>query len=231
MTIIQDISAGLTDLARELIARGMAEAVMLGDWSFQVGTYGFNPLLPEETFDVDFTLQALTAPVGGTRLLGRVLDSGFGASVALTATPGLLQVNGLTASTISLAKKWLVISGSTNPLLNGTWVISGRVSTTAALISNPMVTALDAGPLSWELREAVCLNPNPRAVDFHGTLAAPDGTIDGLQLGEVGIFCRVLRAPSAPFLVGSDVMFAHANHPAIAKFAELRLGHHVCVQC
>ena len=230
MAIIQDISAGLTDLARELIARGLAEAVMLGDWSFQVGTYGFNPLNPAETFDVDFALQALTAPVGGTRYLGIVLDSGFGASVALTATPGLLQVNGLTASTLSVARKWLRISGSANPLLNGTWVISARVSPTSVLISNPMVTTADAGPLTWELREAVCLNPNPRAIDFQGVLDAPDVTIDGLELGEVGVFCRVLRAPSAPFLVGSDVMFAHANHPAIAKFAEMRIAHHVCVQ-
>jgi len=231
MPIIQDISAGLTDYARDLIARGLAEAVMLGDWSFQVGTYGFLPLFPDQVFPVDFALQSLTAPVGGTRLLGRLLDSGFGASVALTATPGILQVNGLTASTVDTARKWLVISGSTNPLLNGTWVISGRVSSTSMLISNPMVTTADAGPLSWQLREAVCLNPNPQAIDFQGLLAAPDVTVDGLQLGEVGIFCRVLRAPSVPGLVGTSLMFAHANHPAIAKFTEMALAHHVCVQC
>ena len=231
MPIIQDISAGLTDYARELIARGLAEAVMLGDWSFQVGTYGYKPLFPDEVFPVDFSLQSLTAPVGGTRLLGRVLDNGFGASVALTATPGFLQVNGLTASTISMADKWLVISGSTNPLLNGTWVVSARVSSTSILISNPMVTVADAGPLSWQLREAVCLNPNPRAIDFQGHLDSPDVTIDGLQLGEVGIFGRVLRAPSVPGLVGTSLMFAHANHPAIAKFAEMDLTHHVCTQC
>lgn len=203
---------------------------MLGDWSFQVGTYGFDPMDPTDVYDVDFSLQTLTAPVGGTRYLGRVLDSGFGASIALTATPGIVQVNGLTASTNSMARKWLRISGSGNPLVNGTWVVSARVSSTAILISNPMVTAIDAGPLSWELREAVCLNPNPRAIDFHGNIEAPDATVDGLELGEIGIFCRVLRAPSVPGLVGTTVMFAHANHPAIAKFAEMYLGQHVCVQ-
>jgi hypothetical protein len=230
MTIIQDISAGLTDYARELVARGLAEAVMLGDWSFQVGTYGFDPLAPDETYDVDFTQQTLTAPVGGTRYLGRVVDSGIGVSVALTATPGILQVNGLPSSTISMANKWLRLSGSTNPLLNGTWVVGARVSSTSVYISNPMVTTADAGPLSWELREAVCLRPNPRAIDFHGNIELIDAT-NGLELGEIGVFCRVLRAPSVPSLVGTGLMFAHAHHPAIAKFAEMSLGQHVCVQC
>ncbi len=230
MTLIQSVSAGLTDYARELLARGLAEAVLLGDWSFQVGTYGFDPLNPDEVFDVDFALQALNSPVGGTRYLGRVLDSGFGASVALTATPGFLQVNGLTSSTTSMARKWLRLSGSANPLLNGTWVVSARVSATSILISNPMVTTADAGPLSWELREAVAMNPNPRAVDYHGNIMAPDATVDGLELGEVGIFGRVLRAPSVPLLVGTSILYAHAHHVALAKFAEMQIGYHCCVQ-
>lgn len=230
MTIIQSLSAGLTDYARELTARGLAEAVLLGDWSWQVGSYGFDPLNPDEVFPVNFALQTLNSPQGGTRYLGRVLSSGVGISVALTATPGILQVNGLPSSTVSMARKWLRISGSANPLLNGTWVVSRRLTATSIEISNPMVTTADAGPLSWELREACVMQPNPRALDFHGVLSSPDLTVDEQELGEVGVFCRILRAPSEPGLVGLSVMFAHAHHVALAKSTEMTVGYHICIQ-
>lgn len=230
MAIIQSISAGLTDLAREYRARAETEGFLLGDWSFQVGTDGFDPVSPDEATDVDFSLQALGSPVGGTRYLGRVLSSGAGATVTpVPNSGGLVTVTGLTGIPNSIAKRWLRISGSADPNANGTWVISSFNSTTSVDISNPLLDAADAG-LNWELREACILNPNDKAVDFHGRLEAPDATVDDQQLGEIGIFCRILSAPTDPSLIGTTLLFANSHTPAFAKMAEMTVGYHICVQ-
>jgi hypothetical protein len=227
--IIQEIDAGLTDLARELRARGEAEGVVLGDWSFQVGTDGFDPLAPDEVTDVDYSLQTLSSPVGGTRYLGRVLDTGAAASVTVL-TDGFMQVDGLAAIPANTYNRWLRVYGSADPLINGTWVISQYNSATSVTVYNPLATADDAGPLSWELREACVLRPNDKALSFHGRLLAPDATVDGQELGEAGVFGRVLLAPTEPGLVGSSVLFAVSHYPAYAKFAEMIANYHVAVQ-
>lgn len=229
MPILQSISAVKTDFARTLDARGAAESVLLGDWSFQIGTSGYDTLDPNLAMDVDSTLQALLAPTGGQRFLGRVTVSGFGASVALTATPGIVQVNGLTGIPNSAARRWLRIFGSGSATINGTWFISQWLSATSVLVHNPLATASDAGPLSYELREACVMRPNPQAVDFHGRVLETEA--NGLQLGEVGIFCRVLRAPvTEPGLLGTAVLYANAHHPALSKFPEMVVNYHACCQ-
>lgn len=231
MAIIQSISAGLTDLAREIRARTETEGFLLGDWNFQVGTDGFEGFDPTLATDVDFSLQALGSPAGGTRFLGRVLASGGAAALTPIANSGgLVDVTGLVGIPNSINKRWLRISGSGDVNANGTWVISQWISSTQVYIHNPLLTAPDAGPLSWELREACVLNPNPRAVDFHGRLEAPDATVDDTELGEVGVFCRILKAPSAPSLLGTTLLFANSHHPAFAKMAEMTVGYHICVQ-
>jgi hypothetical protein len=223
------LSAKLTDYARTMLARGVAEGVLLGDWSFQVGTGGFDPLNPDQVTEVDSNLQALVAPVGGRRELGRVLDSGAGASIALTSTPGILQVNGLVLPVVT-APRWLSLSGSADPNVNGLWFVSGYEGDFSPFmfISNPLVDAPDAGPLNWELREFCMQYPNPRAVDFHGVLG--DSDCNGEDLGEVGIFCRVLRAPTDSFLLGQTLMYANCHHVARVKVPESHHGLHVCVQ-
>lgn len=229
MTIIQSLDAGLTDLARELRVRGETEGVVFGDWHFQVGTDGFDPLNPDQVTPVDYTLQSLSAPLGGDRYLGRVLSSGAAASVTVLSD-GLVQIDGLSGVPESITNKWVRISGSANANLNGTWIVSERVSATSVLAYNPLADADDLGPLNWELRESCILRPNPRATDFHGRLLAPDATADGQQLGQIGVFCRVLQAPSDPSLIGTTVLFCVAHYPALGKFAEATINYHVCVQ-
>jgi hypothetical protein len=229
MTIIQSISAGLTEYARELRARGEAEGVVMGDWSFQVGTDGFEALNPDTATAVDFTQQALSAAVGGTRYLGRVVSSGAAASTSIISD-GHVQINGLSGIAESITNKWLRISGSADTAVNGTWIIGQWVSATSVIVYNPLMTADDAGPLSWELREACVLRPNLRAPDFHGRLLAPDATVDGQELGQVGIFGRVIAAPTDPALLGLDVLWAVAHHPAIAKFDEMTVNYHIVIQ-
>ena len=230
MAIIQSISAGLTDLAREYRARAETEGFLLGDWNFQVGTDGFEVLNPDVATEVDFSLQSLGTPAGSTRYLGRVIGSGVGAvGTPLASSGGQVTVTGLTGIPNSIAKRWLRIFGSADPNMNGTWVVSQFNSSTSVDISNPLLDAAD-NALNWELREACVLGPNPNSVDFHGRLEAPDATVDDLQLGEVGIFCRLLRAPTAPSLVGTALLFANSHHPAFAKMAEMTVGYHICVQ-
>jgi hypothetical protein len=227
---IQSISAGLTDLAREYRARAETEGILLGDWSFQVGTDGFEALNPDVATDVDFSLQVLGTPVGSTRYLGRVIGSGVGAvATPLPNSGDQVTVTGLTGIPNSISKRWLRIFGSADPNMNGTWVISKFNSATSVDIHNPLLTASD-NALNWELREACILNPNTEAVDFHGRLESPDATVDNLQLGEVGIFCRILKAPSVPGLVGTALLFANSHHPAFAKMDTMTVGYHICVQ-
>jgi hypothetical protein len=215
-----------TDLARGLDARGLAEGVMVGDWSFQVGTGGFGPALEATT--IDPTMQSLISPVGGTRQLGYVLFSGGGASLAAGGTSGLWVVSGLAVSG-SLVGRWLRLSGSANPSVNGLWLISEAIDATSVVISNPLLTTADTG-LAWEVRESCCLRPNGRSASFYCRLAAPDASVDGQELGEVGIFGRVLRSPSDTGLLGQTVLWAVAHHPAIIKDSEQALTHHVVVQ-
>lgn len=227
---IQSISAVLTDYARQLIARGLTEGVVLGDWSFQVGTDGFDSGDPRVAEDVDSSLQVLGAAVGGTRYLGRILSSGFGASAALTAEAGVIQINGLAGIPNAISKRWLRVSGAGSANLNGVWNIREWVSATSVRVNAPLVTALDAGPLGWEFREACMLQPNNKAVSFHGRLLRNDATVDGQELGELGIFCRVIRAPGSPGLLGDSLLFANAHHPAVTKAAESVISYHCIVQ-
>lgn len=229
MAIIQSISAVLTDAARHIIARSLAEGITLGDWSFQVGTGGFNLLDPTLAEPVDSSLQNLLAPVGTEMPLGRSLLSGGAASAALTAEPGVIQIDGLSAIPLSAVTKWLTISGAGSPTLNGSWVVRQVLSATSVLVNAPLVTAPDAGPLSWELRESVTLRPNSSAVCFHGRLPETSAA-DGLELGEVAIYCRVLRAPADPSLEGSSYLFANSHHPAMAKNSQMSVNYYVCVQ-
>lgn len=223
------IDAGLTDFARQLQARANAEGVMLGDWSFQVGTDGYDMGTPTLAEDVDPSLQVLGAPAGGSRLLGRALTSGAAASVTLIS-PGVFEVSGLAAIPSMIYRRWLSISGSADPLLNGTWLITSWVSATTVRIYNPLATAGDVGPLAWTLRSSVALSPNPRATAFHARLEAVDATVDGLTLGEIGIFGRVLRAPSDPGIVGNAFLFATTHHAAIVKAPGVFLTFFICVQ-
>jgi len=227
--IIQSVSAGLTNLGRELRVRGETEALVLGDWTFQVGTDGFDPMNPDEATDVDFSSQVLSAPVGGTRYLGRVLSSGAAASATVLGD-GLVQVDGLAGIPVSVSNRWIRLSGSADPFVNGTWVLSQFLSPTSVIIYNPLMTASDPGPLNWELREACLLRPNIRAIDFHGRVLAPDATVDNQELGQVGVFARVIKAPTVPSLLGLNILFAVAHHPAIAKFEEMAINYHICVQ-
>ncbi len=228
---IQSVSALLTDYARSLLGRGLAEGVLLGDWHFQVGTGGFEPLSPDVVTEVDPLAQALVSPVGGNRLLGRVLYSGSGASVSLTDTPGIVQVTGVSVSggvPEVTANRWLCLSGSASAETNGTWFIGDYVDYNTVQIANPLMTDADAGPLTWEIREFCMQYPNARSVAFQGVLGAGDA--NGSDLGEVGIFCRVLRAPTDPSLVGQTLLYAHTHHVACVKVPQSTIAYHVVVQ-
>lgn len=229
MAIIQSISALLTDTARTFNAKAMAEGLQLGDWSFQIGTAGFVVLTPDETIPVDQTQQALLAPIGGTRFLGRVLASGFGASVTMGPGAGYITINGLTGMTSAISRRWLRLYGSADPNINGTWVIAAFVSSSSVVLHNPLATLPEVGPLGWELREACVAYPNGSAVAFHGRIEGVD-VANNNELGEVGIFGRVIRSPIDPALLGTTLLFANAHFPARAKFAEMTLNLHVCVQ-
>lgn len=221
----------LTDEARKMEARADAEDITLGDWHWQVGTSGFNGGDPTLATAVDPTLQALVAPVGGTRFLGRVLSSGAGATIThTTGFEGIVQVNGLSAMPSNAAHRWLRLSGSGNPAVNGTWLISKWLSATSVLICAPLVVVNDAGPLNWEFREACIFRPNPRARSFHGRLLDTGDAADGLRLGEVGIFCRVIRSSFDPGLLGNSLLYSVAHVPARTKVPEGRLSFHCVTQ-
>lgn len=229
MAIIQSIDAGLTDLGRELRVRGETEGLVFGDWTFRVGTDGFGPG-PTDITPVDFSQQALSAPLGNRRSLGRVLDSGAGTATVTVLSDGFVQVDGLSNIPVSIQNRWLTLSGSADPLINGTWVISEYNSATSVNVYNPLATADEATPIDWELRENCLIRPNDKAIDFYGRLPAPDAVTDLQELGQVGVFARVIRAPTEPSLVGLSFLFAVAHHPALAKFEELAINYHICVQ-
>jgi len=138
-------------------------------------------------------------------------------------------VNGLVGMTSAISRRWLRLYGSADPNINGTWVISSFLSATSVVLHNPLATLADVGPLGWELREACVAYPNDKAVAFHGRVEGVD-VANNNQLGEVGIFGRVIRSPIEPLLLGTTLLFANAHFPARAKFAEMILNLHVCVQ-
>ncbi len=228
MTLLAGLSAMKTDYARELEARGEAEGVELGDWSFQVGDAGFNPADPEDVTDADPSLQALESPVGGSRPLGLLVSSGGAAALAL-GSGGVVTVTGLTGMPESSARRWLRFTGSGDPNVNGSWVIRRWLSATSVEIINPLLAAPAAG-VSWEFRENCVLNPNVRAASFYCRLAPADATVDGTELGEVGIFGRVLRAPTDPALVGAEFLYCVAHMNPVVKVPEMALSRFVTVQ-
>lgn len=223
------ISAALTDLGRKYHAHALAQGLTLGDWSFQVGTTGFDVLDPTQALPVDSSDQALAAPVGGSRKLGRVLSSGA-AATATKLSNGVVQIDGLSSITSAVSGRWMTISGAVDSGLNGTWVIRRWVSADRVEIEAPLMTASsEAGPLGWELREACILRPNKRAISFQCVIPGTDAT-DGLILGEIGIFCRVIRDSTSLGVLGDTILFAIAHHPAQTKDTETRIIQHIAVQ-
>lgn len=229
MTTISALSAMKTDLARKLDARGVAEGVLLGDWTFQVGTGGYNPASPDQVTAVDPTLQALVAPVGGSRPLGRLVSSGAGASVVAGPTAGTMLVTGLSGIPVSAVMRWLRLTSSGSALVDGTWLIVEWVSATSVVVANPL-NFPSAGPANWEFREAVTGRPNERASSFFCRLLKNDATSDGHEYGEIGVFCRVLRAPTDPPLVGSPVLYCVAHHVGMVKTPDGVIDRHVVSQ-
>lgn len=221
--------ARMTSLARHLTARAQLEGIGLGDWSYQVGTGGYNLLSPLEALPIDPTEQTLSASVGGDRALGRVLVSGIGASIVPSVNPGFCDVTGLTAVPSLVTTRWLRLSGSADPNINGTWRIGVRTSASAVMIENPLVSISDLGPLNWEIREACVLLPNGRAPDFQARVVGTD-PIDDIEIGQVGVFCRVLRSPADPLLIGTPLLYARANHPPKIKTSDSAVTWHLCVQ-
>jgi hypothetical protein len=224
------LSAVLTKVARMLSARAYTEGVVLGDWTFQCGSGGFNNLNPFDITEVDPTLQTLLSPIGDQKPLGRVRSSGSGAS-ALNLGNGLVQVEGLVGIPAT-PNRHLTISGAISPNLDGTWAIRERIDDTSVVIYAPLVTNA-GGSLDWEFRDLCIARPNDKATDFHCRLEAADAV--GLEIGEVAVFARLIVAPSSPIFPlpvakGDRFLFAKAHMPPVAKSSEMALNFHVCVQ-
>lgn len=222
------LDAGTTDLGRELHARSDAEGVLLGDWSIQIGTYGFDPLDPTMVLPTDYTLQALVSPLGTKIPLGLVDSSGTGVA-ATVGSDGHVTLTGLTGMTPSIINKWIRIS-SGSPEANGTWIVSSYIDATSVTIYNPLLTVDEAGPLDWELRLSCILKPNDRAASYYARFPDPDPATDGNDIGEVGLFARVIASPTDPSILGNEVLYAVAHHPAVHKSANMALSYHVVVQ-
>lgn len=231
-----DPDSRLTLLARQIRTRARNEVIVLGDWRFQVGEDGFDPMNPDDVIPVDIEEQSLGSPIGGLRHLGLVeedLDtfapiSGASAAVAPAATAGYLTVTGLAGIPVHAGRRWLTLSGSADVGKNGLWKISRWISATSVEIYAPLAVGADAGPLAWELRRAVMGRPNARALSFYSRFVDTD--LVGETLGEVGIFCRVLRSDTDPDLLGQTILFAVGHYPAIIKTNDMFLGRHVVVQ-
>ena len=201
--------------------------LVMGDWSFKVGSGGFDVLDPVEAIPVDIEATDLDTPLGGTRVLGRTVASGSGAS-ATNLGSGLVQINGLASVPASAVRKWLHISGSSDTGLNGLWVVRQWISATSVIVYAPLATTV-AGSLAWDLRSNCVMRPNDRSSSFQCVLPLVDATIDGQNLGEVGIFGRVIVDPLG-LSTEQSFLFAIANHAAIFKDSTTKVTHHVVVQ-
>lgn len=226
------LSAYLTDLARKLIARGLTEGVTLGDWKYQVGSGGYNPLNPTELLDVDPSAQALISPLGTPTPLGVVTEMNLSATATPTGEPGVLQVDGLSNIPEVIARKYLSLYSS-DPAINGTWLIRERLSATSVTVNAVQTEIADPGPFPWELRQDCLLRPNRAATDFRVRLAQTE--MVGEQISEVAIFCRIIRSPAIlgwplPIDPGQQFMFANCHFPPVTKDSNTILNLHVCVQ-
>ena len=209
-------------------ALSLTSPIVLGDYSFQVGTGGFDALAPETALPVDPEATGLSTPLDVRRPLGRVVSSGSGASVALV--DGKVVVSGLTGIPDRAVGKWLTLSGSASGDINGTWVINEWVSADTVVLYNPLVEADDAGPLDWEFRTKCTVPVSETATAFHVYLPFPFPELDDNDLGEVAIFARVIHSPSIPFIAGQELLLCLVHHPSMVKHDENVISHYVCVQ-
>lgn len=216
------ISASLADYARDLDALGLTQTMVLGDWSYKVGTGGLDVGDPLLVLPVNPAASDLIAPVGGTRPLGRVRLSGTGA-VATATTNGEVVITGMAGLSGSSQRRW--VSVATGPMA-GTWLVTKIVSPTSCAVFNPLFTG--SATIAWELREKVLMQVSDTAAAYHAHLAA--GDLNGNTFGEVAIFGRVLFAPSQQPLVGLSFVLAIAHHPAKVKHSGKVLNHYVAVQ-
>ncbi len=223
-----NLDAGCTDLGRTLHVRSDAEGIVLGDWQMQIGTYGFQLADNEAVEPVDYSLQSLVAPLSTATPLGRVHSTGA-AAAAVVGANGQVTITGLTGMTPSIRNKWLRLSGGAIET-NGTWLVSSYIDATSITIYNPLMTVDELGPLAWELRTSCVLRPNLRAASFYGRFLDHDAALDGNDIGEVGIFARVIVSPTDPSILGNSILYAVAHRGAIHKSAEMTLNFHVVVQ-
>lgn len=215
------ISAALTDYARELDALSLTQTMVLGDWSYSVGTGGLD-VDPLEVLPVNTAAVGLIAPVGGKRPLGRVRLSGVGATATAT-TNGEVVVTGMAGLSGSPRLRWLSVASGP---LAGTWMVTRYVDTTSLVLFNPLFSG--TATIAWELRDKVVMPVSSTASAYHAHLAAAD--LNGNTFGEVAIFGRVLFAPSQQPLVGLAFMLAIAHHPAKIKHSDKVLNHYITVQ-
>jgi hypothetical protein len=213
-----------TILARQYEARGLVEGIVLGDWSFQVGTGGVAPLDPFEVVPVDNENQALEDPVGSVRRPGRIVTTGVAATITAPDSNGLCTVSGLSSIPVITGRRlWLELSGGAS---DGLWQV-GSTTTTTAVVYAPLATA-ESG-LTWTLRQNCVLSPSPTSSDFYCSLLQNDA-LDGEDLSEIGIFCRVLRSPSDISIVGDTILYAAAHSIAKVKSADSVMNFHLCTQ-
>lgn len=215
------LNATLTDFAREMDAIALAEPIILGDWSAKVGTGGLDLTDPLATLPINRAASDLIAPVGGARALGRVLTTGTGAT-ATALTNGEVSLANVTSQGSPRAKWFRVTTGA----LQGTWEVRRWLSSTEAVIYAPLFTG--SASVNWELRDRVVIRLSATATAFH--LHIPSASDNITTFGEIGVFGRVLYAPSRPSLVGQPFLLALAHHPAKVKASDVTLNHYLAVQ-
>lgn len=226
------VDAMKTDLGRHMDARALAEGVVVADWFFKVGSGGHDTGDPERVEVVDPTLQTMVAAVGSNRYLGLVVSSGSGATVAAGSEAGQLVVSGLSGMSEVNGNRWLRLAGSANTAMNGTWLVSEWLSASSVAIYNPLVESgdlPDAGPMTWELRRRCIQNPNARAA-AHYCRILPGVVAAGTIISEVGVFGRVVRAPSDPSILGTELLYGVAHVAPKIVVPEMTWAMHVCVQ-
>ena len=215
------ISAALTNYARDLDALALTQTMVLGDWSYKVGTGGLtgDPLV---VLPVDTNAADLIAPVGGFRPLGRVLLSGAGAT-ATAGVNGEVTITGMAGLTGSARQRWVYVASGP---MTGTWQVRRFVSPTSLVVFNPLFTGSTS--ISWELREKVVMPVSDTAAAYHAHINKDE--LNTTTFGEIAIFGRVLFAPSQQPLVGLTFMLALAHHPAKIKHVNNVINHYIAVQ-